>query len=69
MTTDIHNLMASWRSEDNKPHRELLDWLILRHYETKKDKRDGYRITFWLSGTDYEGLYRISPSFKSMCHP
>jgi len=61
------DLMRGWESKANKPYRAFLDWLLLRHYETKKDKRDGYRITFWLSDADYEELHKISPSFKSMC--
>jgi hypothetical protein len=66
--SDVKELLKSWNSKDNIQKRELIDWLVLRHFETKKDKRDGFKITFWLSDADYEYLHTISPSFKNMCH-
>ena len=47
--------------------KELLDWLLLRHYKTKIDKRGGSRITYWITDEDYEALTRISPKFKIIC--
>jgi hypothetical protein len=66
-TVDIHELLTSWRSDVNKPKRELLDWLLMRHLETKQTKLGEYKITLFLSKDDYQYLHLISPTFKSMC--